>query len=354
MSNRVTSYAEVRLARQTWLWPDRIPYGQITLVAGNSDSAKSLFLADVTARVTIGAEWPDGAGLAPKGSMLVFGEDPVDSVHAPRLIAAGADLQKVGAWSGSFLLDKATDMAELRAYLAAHPDTRLVVFDPLQDYLGNAHNYRAVRSTLIDGLCAIAREFNVAVVAVGHPTKDAATTEPIHAFGGSRGIPAAARQFWYVARQENDARLLLWVKSNLSDARTGLEFKPHPKVIKRDGISIETVAVEWNPAPIHMTAAEWYALERAKLTATEPKRVKAVAMTFLRDILGDGLEHPAREILDGAVQHDIKPGSLHAAKVALGVVVRKLAVADGAWMWSWPDAPPNEGTNVVPFPTANP
>jgi len=44
-------------------------------------------------------------GPAPIGDVLVFGEDPVDTVHAPRLIAAGADLRRVSKWSGSFLLE---------------------------------------------------------------------------------------------------------------------------------------------------------------------------------------------------------------------------------------------------------
>jgi hypothetical protein len=251
---------------------------------------------------------------------------------------------------GSFLLDNQANMADLCAYLAMHSDVRLIVFDPLQDYLSNCHNYQAVRATLIDGVCHMARKFNLAVVAAGHPTKNAANTEPIHAFGGSRGIPAAARQFWYIARQENDARLLLWVKSNLSDARTGLEFTPRPQVIKApDGTNIRTVAVDWNSTPILMTAAEWYSLERAKLKAVEPKGAKAEAMTFLRELLGDGEEHAASEVLAGAGAKDIKRGSLHEARKALGLNIRKAATEDGGWLWSWPGAPSNQATNIASY-----
>jgi putative DNA primase/helicase len=337
MNEKVKSYASIQPVKQTWLWPERIPVGQITLVAGNSDSAKSLFLADVIARVTKGAEWPDGSGRAPKGNVLVFGEDPVDSVHGPRLIAAGADLRRVVGWSGSFVLDEPTDMTGLRAYLAKHRP-KLVVFDPLQDYLTHAHNYRAVRATLI-ALAEAAREFGIAVVCVGHPPKAAANVEPIHAFGGSRGIVAASRQFWFIARQDNDVRLLLWTKSNLSELRAGLEFKPVPKTIQtNDGTSINTVTVEWNPAPVNMTAGEWYLLERSKLKATEPKGAKAAAMSFLSEILGDGEIHPASEILAAADELEIKRGSLHAAKVAMGIKITKLPVEDGGWVWVWPEA----------------
>jgi len=141
---------------------------------------------------------------------------------------------------------------------------------------------------------------------------------------------------------------LLWVKSNLSELRTGLEFKPATtSITTKRGTTIKTVKVEWSPAPVMMTAAEWYLLERTKLKTTEPKGAKGAAMTFLRELLGDGEETAAAEILAEAAAKDIKRGSLHAAKTALGIVVRKAAMEDGGWFWSWPGAPSNPSYDSI-------
>jgi putative DNA primase/helicase len=363
---KITRYTDVTPVKQDWLWLPRVPISQITLLAGNSDSAKSLFLADLIAMVTRGKAYPDGSGHAPKGSVLIFSEDCAATVTGPRLIAAGADRRKVTGWSEAFLLDNDTDLADLRSYLEAHSDTRLIIFDPLMDYLKNAHNYYAARATLLK-LREMAHKCGAAVIGVGHPVK--ALVEPIHSFGGSRGVVTASRAFWYLARQEDDSRLLLWVKGNVGVSRVpGMKFMPVAKTIKlKDGTKIETAYTKWDDAPIEMIASDWFAIARAKLkTGAEPKGAKGAAILFLKDHLKDGQEHPASEVLAAAAKEGIKRGSLQTAREELKIVVRKLPTEDGAWMWSWPGASKEpkaeepapkrtrntKGNNVIVFPVA--
>jgi hypothetical protein len=140
--------------------------------------------------------------------------------------------------------------------------------------------------------------------------------------------------------QEADTRLLLAVKGNVAaDRQPGLKFAPVPKIAKlKDGIEIETAAIEWDAAPVEMVAGEWFALERARLKSSEPKGAKGAAIVFLKVLLGDGQEHPSTEVLAAAAKEGIKRGSLHAAREDLKIVVRKLATEDGSWTWCWPDA----------------
>jgi putative DNA primase/helicase len=184
------SHGDVKVKEVDWLWPGRFPMGQVSLIAGRTDSGKSLALADAIARVTIGADWPDGAGPAPLGEVLVFGEDSIASIQNPRLIAAGADLAKVRHWRGPFYLELHLD--DLRADLAAHPNTKLIVFDPLGDYI-TATSYAKVRKVM-SSLRELARDKGVAVIGIGHPPKG--FPHPVDAFGGSRAgvlVPGEGR-----------------------------------------------------------------------------------------------------------------------------------------------------------------
>ncbi len=102
-----------------WLWRPWLARGVITVVDGEQGVGKSSLLFDVIARVTTGRAFPqfdetaderprpdgdagraDTAGAAatvraPGQVLLLALDDPVDSVVAPRLAAAGAELANV-------------------------------------------------------------------------------------------------------------------------------------------------------------------------------------------------------------------------------------------------------------------
>ena len=78
-----------------WLWPDYIPQGLLTLVAGDPGSGKSTVVADLVGRYTSGRPFPDGAA-STSGNVVMFNaEDPKASVMLPRLILAGADRSRI-------------------------------------------------------------------------------------------------------------------------------------------------------------------------------------------------------------------------------------------------------------------
>jgi putative DNA primase/helicase len=80
----------------SWLWPNRFALGKFGLVAGLPDEGKGQVFANMTATVTRGGEWPCGEGTAPKGNVIMLsGEDDISDTVVPRLMAAGADLDRV-------------------------------------------------------------------------------------------------------------------------------------------------------------------------------------------------------------------------------------------------------------------
>src|SRR4051812_37112753 len=94
---RVVRLSDVRARKLEWLWPERIPLGKLTLLAGDPGLGKSFLSLDLASRVTRGGEWPDAcATKAVQGSVvLLSAEDDLEDTVCPRLQAAGADLAKV-------------------------------------------------------------------------------------------------------------------------------------------------------------------------------------------------------------------------------------------------------------------
>ncbi len=80
-----------------WLWPNRIPMGELTIVAGYPASGKTAVALDVAARVSLGADAPDQPGAAFARAPVVIAA-PLENPRAsllPRLRGLGADLSLI-------------------------------------------------------------------------------------------------------------------------------------------------------------------------------------------------------------------------------------------------------------------
>jgi putative DNA primase/helicase len=80
----------------SWLWAGRIALGKQTLIAGEPGLGKSQLSTAIIAAVTTAGTWPNGEGHAPRGNAIILSaEDGVADTIVPRLMAAGADLDRV-------------------------------------------------------------------------------------------------------------------------------------------------------------------------------------------------------------------------------------------------------------------
>src|SRR5207253_2784907 len=82
-----------------WLWPGWIPLGKLTVLDGDPGLGKSTLLLDLAARVTRGMPMPDGTPGRQGGVTLLTAEDSLADTVRPRLEAAGADPERVRAFS---------------------------------------------------------------------------------------------------------------------------------------------------------------------------------------------------------------------------------------------------------------
>ena len=336
--------AEVQPREVRWLWPGRVPLGRLTLLVGRPKEGKSFLTTDMASRVTTATPWPDGTA-CPKASVIFISaeDDPADTIR-PRLDAHYADPSRVHLLSAvRHVNDKGkpeevmftlADAAALEAAIAAVPDCKLVVIDPIGSFLGgrtDAHRDNEVRAVLAP-VARLAEKYDTAVLVVCH-TRKAPGTNADEQTLGSRGFVGIARSVWHMSRdRENKSRrLLLPGGQNLAVEPTGLAFT----------ISGEPARLSWEREPVTMTADDALAGERRAggkdargRPGPAPEKLDEAA-DWLTQILASG-PRPAVGILEQWT--DGEGGSkktLVRAKQRLGVEAYR-PDNPGPWWWKLP------------------
>jgi putative DNA primase/helicase len=230
--------AEIPPEKIEWLWPSRLARGKHTCIAGEPGTGKSQLSIAVIAAVTTAGQWPCDEGQAPLGSAIILSaEDGASDTIVPRLLAAGADLNRVHVVSavrnndGSRrALNLQADLNLLERKIADIGDVAVVVVDPVSSYLGKTDSNKnsEVRGVL-EPLSEMAERTRVAILSVTHFSKAGAnsTTKALHRFIGSiafTGAPRAA--FAVIEDAEHDGRrLFLHAKNNLARPPQGLALR---------------------------------------------------------------------------------------------------------------------------------
>jgi hypothetical protein len=217
----VTLASQIKPRPVRWLWPDRIPAGALTLLAGREGIGKSLVGVHLAAQLTHG-RLPGGRYGKPARVMFATSEDAWEFTMVPRLLAAGADLTRVGRVQvdDGGRVDGLTlplDAKGLAEYIGAR-DVALLVLDPLTSHMDgriDAHRDREVRSAL-EPLGQLAEGTGAAVLGLVHLGKGIGS-DPVNLILGSRAFSAVARVALVAARDPEDeaSNVLSVEKSNL-------------------------------------------------------------------------------------------------------------------------------------------
>jgi len=323
--------SEVPIERLRWLSPGRLARGKLTILDGDPGLGKSTLLCDWAARVTLGEALPGGEPGEPRGVVLLSAEDGLADTIAPRLAAAGADLDRVAAIVSVPHSEEQPDGPprwptipdDVKHLAEAIVDTRaaLVVIDPFVAYLSRrhgSHNDQEVRQALAP-LAQLAEGYGVAVVLVRHLNKNRGGVA-LYRGGGSIGIIGAARCGLLLARDPDDPdrRILASTKSNLAEAPPALAFRlervPHTDVAR----------VVWAGESDH-TAETLLAVEDDE-PAAERRDANA---EWLRALLADG-PLPAVEVKARARQAGIPPRTLDRLRQRVGVVSRRVGFGNSS------------------------
>ncbi|MEV4413988.1 AAA family ATPase [Catellatospora sp. NPDC049609] len=331
---RARSLATVTPERISWLWPGYLAAGKLHVIDGDPGLGKSTMTLDVAARVSTGGRWPDDQpGCEPAGVLLLSAEDGLADTIRPRLDAAGADVEKVFAFTcwdigrdGERTERPATlpgDTARLAKAIASNR-VGLVVIDPLMAFLGgglDAHRDQDVRRAL-SLLARVAEATNAAVVLVRHLNK-ASGSSALYRGGGSIGIIGAARLAFAVGRDPDDEehRVMAATKANITRPAPSLRWRiadtdtGHGRVV-------------WEGE------SRYGADELLRAPAdTEEREERDEASSFIHSYLADhGGEATASDVLKAGRAAGIPERTLRRARDRAGVVTRKAGMR-GGWLW---------------------
>ena len=207
-----------------WIWNGRLAKGTLALIAGPEGLGKSTLAYWMTARITRG-ELPGEYQGQPKSVLVCASEDSWEHTIVPRLIAAGADLDRVyrvevkTADEFTVGLSLPRDLKAVESH-AVEKDAAMLVLDPLMSRLGDElDTYRDgdVRQAL-EPLVAIADRTGMAIVGLIHHNKSG-STDPLQLVMASKAFTAVARSVHSVIRDPDDdtdtRRLFGTPKNNL-------------------------------------------------------------------------------------------------------------------------------------------
>lgn len=331
-----------------WLWAGYLARGKLHVIAGAPGAGKTTIALAMAATITCAGRWPDGTR-AEVGSVLIWSgeDDPADTL-LPRLIAMGADVNRVYfvrdvlADGKARPFDPARDMAAMECEAERIGDVRLLIVDPVVNVVaGDSHKNTETRRAL-QPVVDLARRMDAAAVGISHFSKGTAGRDPVERVTGSVAFGALPRVVFAAAKRPDEdggGRILVRSKSNIGPDGGGFAYDLEQVEIAG---GIRASQVLWG-APLDGTARELLAAAEA---VEEDRTATAEATDWLRDMLAER-SMKAGEVQKQAKSAGIGDKALRRARERLGVRPHKSAFS-GGWEWALPTAQHAQGVQDAP------
>lgn len=244
----------IRPQRVHWLWEGRLALGTLGILAGKQGLGKSTLAYWLAGQITRGM-LPGEFYRTPKAVLVCATEDSWAHTIVPRLIAAGADLEKVyriavdTATGFQSELSLPRDLYET-GRVALEVNAALLLLDPLMSRLGSnldTHKDAEVRLAL-EPLVALADRSKLSVLGLMHFNKSGKTD--------ALGLVQAATAFTAVARSvhtviedadddTNTRRLFGTPKNNLGTEQPTTAFTIESFAVQTDDGEAWTGRLQW-------------------------------------------------------------------------------------------------------------
>lgn len=228
------SFADVPPEEPRFLLKPYIPEGALTIVQGNPGDGKTAFICKLAAAISTGGGLLDTQ--CEPGNVLILSVEDDASILRGRIAASGGDLTKCFLIPEAHLLNFTSP--EIEMYIK-EGNIRMVVFDPLQAFLGARMDMNKANETrpIMAALAAMARRNHCAVVLVSHLNKAGAGGAGVLRSLGSTDIPGAARSILHIGRNVRDPEQRLMVHVKSSAAEQGRSIAYH--IVARGGVSLD-------------------------------------------------------------------------------------------------------------------
>ena len=320
---RFEYFSTVKQRKVEWLWYPYIPYGKITILQGDPGEGKSTFMLNVAALVTRGQKMPDGSG-GGKAQTVIYqcAEDDIADTIKPRLLAAGADCNKI-----AYIVDDNSELtfedSRIEEVLAK-TGARLLVIDPIQAFLVQDSDMQSAARmrTALSKLADVASKYQCAVVLVGHLNKSYGGKNLYRGLG-SIDIAAIARSVLMISRDSADSsiRYMFPVKASLAPEGCAI------------GFTFSNGQFEW----LGKCDIDTATLEGSVFT--QPDKLEQAKKYLLR-ILKDA-DLPSAQVYEMVERLGIKKRTVETAKKEVDIQAYR---KNNAWYWRLPDANTSEAT----------
>jgi hypothetical protein len=322
-----------------WLWEQRVPFGKLTIFDGDPDQGKSVVTIDIIARASTGRAFPDGTRCDAANVAIINIEDGKADTIVPRLMAHGADLERVHIVDGvpddkgsTRLLEIPYDIAILEQFVVAN-EIKVLVIDPLLTMLGGDANKDQDARKALAPLRDVAERTGCAIIAVRHLNKSVGL-KAIQRGGGNMGLIGVARAgaFFATDPEDDSRRIMAQHKSNLAEKAPSLVYRIVTSEVHN------TARIEW----LGTTEYDANGLAADGNTPHEKSQLDE-AKKFLREKLADG-PMSATQVFKEADASGVAISTLKRAKAPLKVKSEKTGAK--GWRWSLPDLEDHGGEEV--------
>ena len=199
---KIIRMSDVELTPVEWLWKPYLPFGKLSVLQGNPGEGKTYFAMHLAAACTNGKLLPNMERMEPFNVIYQTAEDGLGDTVKPRLIEAGADLDRV------LVIDDSEVQLTLRMNELKKPSSRTTPdwsssTDPA--YLGadvDMNRANEVRPIFMR-LGQVAQRTGCAILLIGHLNK-AAGMQSLQRGLGSIDIAAAVRSVMFIGKLKHD------------------------------------------------------------------------------------------------------------------------------------------------------
>lgn len=332
---KVTRGTDVKMQRVRWVMEHWIPAGSLTLLAGREGLGKSTIAAQICAQVTRGTLEGELHG-TPQNVLYVHSEDSREFTVAPRLKAAGADMDRVlfvdveTAHTDSATLILPLDTLALERVIAQN-QVAFVVLDAATSSMSSelsGKDDRAVRQYL-EPLAQLASRQGCVVFGLCHFGKrDGADTGKL--ILGSIAWSQVARSVLSVAKDEETGNLIVTnTKGNLAPRVRSMEAELVSTTITTEDGPTEVGALRW------LGETDRDARELLAEPDGTDREDRSEAAAWLEDYLTEHGRTAAKTVKADGRKAGLSDATIKRAAKSLGVVY-EMAGFPRTSMWSLP------------------